>query len=108
MVRAATTNAAIVVDLSSTDKAFDGLGAISGGGATSRLLPDYPEKQRDEILDFLFKPQFGASLHMLKVEIGGDSQSTDGTESSHMHSKDDVNFERGYEWKILVEAKLQT
>lgn len=34
--------------------------------------------------DFLFKPNYGASLHMLKVEIGGDAQSTDGAESSHM------------------------
>ena len=29
-----------------------GLGAISGGGATSRLLVSYPAKQRDEILDW--------------------------------------------------------
>lgn len=28
---------------------------------------------------------FGASLQILKVEIGGDSQSTDGTESSHVN-----------------------
>ena len=70
-----------------------------------RLLPDYPEKQRSEILDFLFKPNFGASLHMLKVEIGGDSQSTDGTESSHMHSADDLDYERGYEWWLMSEAK---
>ena len=43
------------------------------------------------ILDFLFLPHFGASLHVCKVEIGGDTQSTDGTESSHMHSKDDLD-----------------
>lgn len=47
-------------------------------GATTRLLIDYPTQQRDEVLDYLFKPNFGASLHVLKVEIGGDSQSTDG------------------------------
>ena len=61
---------------------FDGIGAISGGGATSRLLPDYPEAQRSQILDFLFKPSFGASLQMLKVEVGGDLLTTDGSESS--------------------------
>lgn len=49
---------------------FDGIGAISGGGATSKLLIDYPLKQRDEVLDLLFKPGFGASLSILKVEIG--------------------------------------
>ena len=29
---------------------FDGIGAISGGGGTSRLLPDYPAEQRSQIL----------------------------------------------------------
>ena len=45
-----------------------------GGGATSRLLVDYVEPQRSEVLDYLFTPNFGASLQLLKVEIGGDSQ----------------------------------
>jgi hypothetical protein len=34
----------------------------------------------------------------VQVEIGGDAQSTDGTESSHMHSADDLSYQRGYEW----------
>ena len=88
-----------------TGQTFDGIGGLSGGGATSVLLPSYPIKEREEILDYLFKPNFGASLHMLKVEIGGDSQSTDGTESSHMHSPDDLDYHRGYEWWLLSEAK---
>lgn len=29
----------------------------------------------------------------------------DGTESSHMHSATDENYERGYEWWLMVEAK---
>ncbi|XP_050396605.1 galactocerebrosidase-like [Patella vulgata] len=84
---------------------FDGLGALSGGGATSKLLVNYPKQQRDEILDYLFKPNFGASLHILKVEIGGDGQGTDGTEASHMHYSWDLNFARGYEWWMMLEAK---
>ncbi|XP_052227631.1 galactocerebrosidase-like [Dreissena polymorpha] len=84
---------------------FDGIGAISGGGATSKLLVNYPDTQRREILDYLFKPNFGSSLQILKVEIGGDGQSTDGTESSHMHSPEDENYRRGYEWWLMVEAK---
>ncbi|KAG8449014.1 hypothetical protein GDO86_015904 [Hymenochirus boettgeri] len=84
---------------------FDGIGAISGGGATSRLLVNYPEPQRTEILDYLFKPNFGASLHIFKVEIGGDAQTTDGTEPSHMHYPDDQNYFRGYEWWLMKEAK---
>ena len=74
-------------------------------GATTRLLVDYPEPQRSDILDYLFLPNFGASLQVLKVEIGGDSQSTDGTEPSHMHSKDKVDLHSGYEWWLMVEAK---
>ena len=30
---------------------------------------------------------------------------SDGTESSHMHHPDDLNFQRGYEWWLLKEAK---
>ncbi|CAH1784603.1 unnamed protein product [Owenia fusiformis] len=84
---------------------FDGIGGISGGGATSKLLVNYPKKQRDEILDYLFKPNYAASLQILKVEIGGDSQSTDGSESSHMHTEEDENYQRGYEWFMMKEAK---
>uniref|UniRef100_A0A452J2J4 Galactocerebrosidase n=1 Tax=Gopherus agassizii TaxID=38772 RepID=A0A452J2J4_9SAUR len=84
---------------------FDGIGAVSGGGATSRLLVNYPEPYRSQILDYLFMPNFGASLHILKVEIGGDGQSTDGTEPSHMHYENDENYFRGYEWWLMKEAK---
>lgn len=75
---------------------FDGHGALSAGAA-SRLLIDYSEPYRSQILDFLYKPQFGANLHVCKVEIGGDTASTDGTEPSHMHTRADLNCSRGYE-----------
>ncbi|XP_041827503.1 galactocerebrosidase isoform X2 [Melanotaenia boesemani] len=84
---------------------FDGIGGLSGGGATSRLLVNYAEPYRSQILDYLFKPNFGASLHILKVEIGGDAQTTDGTEPSHMHYDNDENYFRGYEWWLMKEAK---
>jgi len=32
---------------------YDGIGAISGGGATSRLLYDYIEPYRSQILDYV-------------------------------------------------------
>ena len=95
---------ALVFQLSDSGRTFEGLGAVSAG-ASSRLLIDYPEPQRSEILDYLFKPDFGASLQHLKVEIGGDVNSTDGTEPSHMRSRDDENYERGYEWWLMKEAK---
>ena len=88
----------LLVNRSAAADTFYGIGAISGGGATTRLLVDYPPKQRDEVLDILFNRSFGAALQILKVELAGDSQSTDGVESSHMHSADDLDFSRGYEW----------
>lgn len=95
----------MVDDLKATGRQFDGIGGLSGGGATSKLLVNYPEKQRNEILDYLFKPNFGAALQILKVEIGGDAQSTDGTEASHMHDSWEENYYRGYEWWLIKEAK---
>ncbi len=100
----------ITLDGSSPGRVFDGIGALSAG-ASSRLLMDYPEPQRGDILDFLFKPGFGASLHHLKVEIGGDVNSTDGTEPSHARSREELlnprkeYYERGYEWWLMKEAK---
>ena len=82
---------------------FDGIGALSAG-ASSALI-GYDTVPYSQLMDFMFLPGFGASLHILKVEIGGDAQSTDGTEASHMHSADDENYARGYEWKLMVEAK---
>ena len=84
---------------------FDGIGALSGGGCTSRMFVDYPEPHRSHLLDYLFLPSFGASLQILKVEIGGDAQSTEGTEPSHMHSRDELNAMRGYQWWLMKEAK---
>ncbi|KAJ7415643.1 Galactocerebrosidase [Pitangus sulphuratus] len=95
----------VLDDADGLGRQFDGIGAVSGGGATSRLLVNYQEPYRSQILDYLFKPNFGASLHILKVEIGGDGQSTDGTEPSHMHYENDENYFRGYEWWLMKEAK---
>jgi galactosylceramidase len=86
-------------------KRFDGIGAVSGGGATSVLLKDYPEPQRSQVLDMLFKPKFGASISAFFVEVPGDGNSTQGTEPSHMHTKNDENYFRGYEWWLMREAK---
>ena len=72
---------------------------------SSRLLIDYPEPQRNQILDFLFKPNYGASVQALKVEIGGEGNSTEGSEPSHMHTATDENYNRGFEWWMMKEAK---
>jgi galactosylceramidase len=95
---------AIPINGADSGRTFDGVGGVSGGCATSNILRDYPEPQRSQILDYLFKPDFGANLSALYVEIGGDC-TTNGTEPSHMHSRADTNFQRGYEWWIINEAK---
>jgi hypothetical protein len=95
----------IALNVSSLAQPFEGIGALSGGGGVTRLLIDYDEAIQRDILDILFKPKAGASLQMIKIEIGGDTQSTEGTEASHMHTRDDLNCSRGYEWYVLREAK---
>lgn len=82
-------------------KRFDGIGIVNGGGATSVLLKDYPEPQRSQILDLVFKPKFGASVSALLVEIPGDGNSIQGSMPSHMHTREDLNYSRGYTWWIL-------
>ena len=94
----------ILIDGHKDGRTFDGVGAVSAG-ASSRLLIDYPEPQRGRILDYLFKPNYGAAIQCLKVELGGDINSTDGCEPSHMHTRTDENYRRGYEWWLMTEAK---
>ncbi|GAA2885400.1 galactosylceramidase [Actinoplanes cyaneus] len=95
----------ITINGSSGGRTFDGVGAVSGGGGNSRLLIDYPEPQRGQVLDYLFTPGYGAALQVLKVEIGGDTNSTSGAEPSHAHFRGDLDCNRGYEWWIMEEAK---
>lgn len=100
----------IALDGASATRVFEGIGVLSAG-ASSRLLIDYPEPQRSEILDYLFKPNFGAAIQHLKVEIGGDINSTCGTEPSIARTREEFAhprpeyFQRGYEWWLMKEAK---
>jgi hypothetical protein len=96
---------AITVSGTSPGRTFDGIGAISGGGGNSRLLTDYPAAQQTQILDYLFKPGYGADLQILKVEIGGDTNSTDGSESSIEHASGSINCSAGYNWWLMEQAK---
>ncbi len=102
--RAATT---ITIDGNAAGRVFDGVGAISGGGGNSRLLMDYPEPQRSQILDYLFRPNYGAALQILKVEVGGDTNSTSGAEPSHKHTAADLDCNRGYEWWLMEQARAR-
>jgi O-glycosyl hydrolase len=97
----------VAIDSAGQGRVFDGVGAISGGGGNSRLLIDYAEPYRSQILDYLFKPHYGANVQVLKVEIGADMDSTDGAESSHMHTASNENYDRGYEWWLMEQAKAR-
>ncbi len=94
----------ITVNGNGGHRVYDGVGAVLGGGGNARYLEDYPAAVRTRILDYLFKPGYGASLQLLKLEIGGDANSTDGAEPSVEHVKGQVNCHAGYEFAIARQA----
>lgn len=116
----------ITLDGSLAGGVYEGLGGLSAGGGT-RLLADYPETQKRQILDLLFKPKFGASLQHLKIENGGDAESTFGTEPAMMRTRQEYErataalasanpndpqyadvkrmFRRGYEFWLAAEGR---
>jgi hypothetical protein len=95
----------ITIDGKGSGRILDGIGGISS--SSSRLLYDYPEPQRSQILDFLFRQNYGAALQILKVEIGSDSNSTVTSEPSHMRAADELNCHRGIEWWLMREARAR-
>src|SRR3954470_637535 len=105
---AAAASTAITISGTAGGRIFDGVGAISGGGGNSRLLVDSPEPQRSQVLDYLFKPAYGAAVQVLKIEIGGDANSTDGAEPSIEHAKGTVNCSVGYEFWLAGQAKARS
>src|SRR5882672_6684962 len=85
-VARAEPDVVITVDGHDGGRVFDGIGAVSNA-YSSRLLYDYPDPQRGQILDYLFTPGYGASLHHLKHDLGSDS----GGGPAIMHEPDDVS-----------------
>merc|ERR1719183_217380 len=107
LVAASASNQYTLDDTPGLGLRWEGVGAISGGGATTKLLMDYPKAAQSDVLDFLFKPNYGLGLKILKVELGGDTDATEGAEPSHMHYKGDENYQRGYEWWLMKEARAR-
>ncbi len=103
-------NAATTVNINGSDtgRTFDGMGAWSSGG-NSRLLIDYPEPYRSDILDYLFKPNYGASLQHFRVEVGSGLNSTSGAEPSHAITRAELSepVSRGYEFWFMQEARTR-
>ena len=101
-------DAQTTITLSADDegRVFEGIGAVSAGASTRNLF-DYPEKERAEVLDFLFKPKFGAGFQHLKVEIGSGENSTCGSEPSHVITSEELldPKPRGYEFWFMAEAR---
>ncbi|MCM3748703.1 hypothetical protein M3223_15230 [Paenibacillus pasadenensis] len=105
---ASASATSVVIDGKGTGRTFEGEGVVSGGGGNTRLLIDYPEPYRSDILDYLFKPNYGAGYTHLKVEVGGDVFSTTGTEPTHARTREELanpNMRRGYELWLMSEAK---
>ncbi|MFJ2960121.1 galactosylceramidase [Streptomyces sp. NPDC087270] len=101
---AALPDTSIAVNGQDTGRTFDGLGAISGGGGNTRLLTDYPAAQRNAILDYLFKPGYGADLQLLKVETSGDGNTTSGAEQTVEETRGVINCQAGYEFWLAQQA----
>lgn len=108
VLTALNAEAQTTISLSANDKGrvFEGIGAVSAGASTRNLV-DYPEKQRSEVLDFLFKPKFGIGFQHLKVEIGSGENSTCGSEPSHVMTLEELKnpVPRGYELWLMAEAR---
>jgi Glycosyl hydrolase family 59 len=96
--------AGVVISGAHPGPVFQGIGAISGGGGNSRLLVDYPASERAQILNYLFSPHYGASLQMLKLEIGGGGFSSDGSEPSVEPVKGQLDCGAGYEFWLAHQA----
>ncbi|SFL53310.1 Glycosyl hydrolase family 59 [Gracilibacillus orientalis] len=100
----------ITIDGSDVDEhnRFKGFGTVSGNN-TSRLLLDYKEEHPEkywEIMNQLFNKETGAGLAHVKVELGGDINSSSGTEPATMRYEDEpVNVLRGAGFQFAADAK---
>lgn len=86
---------------------YRGLGVVTGNNS-SRLLMDYKTQNPDaywEIMNLLFKPDYGAGLTHIKIEFGTDVNSSSGTEPSIMRSADEpADVTRGAGFMFAADA----
>lgn len=90
-----------------TGTVYRGLGTVTGNNS-SRLLMDYKVKNPKaywEIMDLLFKPDYGAGLTHIKLEFGADINSSSGTEPSIMRYADEkADVTRGAGFMFAADA----
>lgn len=101
------TQAVVRIDGTSGGRQWGGFGATPAT-AMERQLMHYPPEQRDFILDLIFKPNFGMALTHLKVEVGGDNNSTAAVEPSFAHTREEManpNFQRGGNFWLMRKAR---
>lgn len=101
-----TTSITLDNALSNLGPVFDGIGVGASEGS-SRLLFDYPPDIRNNIIENMFAPGLGSGVHILKVEMGGDGDSTMGSEPSHMHFQDEIPVARGTQLWLAAQAKIK-
>ncbi len=100
----------ITIDGSNVDKynRFKGFGTVTANN-TSRLLLDYKEENPNEyweMMNKLFNKDTGAGLTHVKVELGGDVNSSSGTEPATMRYADEpANVLRGAGFQFAADAK---
>lgn len=86
---------------------YRGLGVVTGNNS-SRLLMDYKTENPDaywEIMNLLFKPDYGAGLTHIKIEFGTDVNSSSGTEPSIMRAPDEeADVTRGAGFMFAADA----
>ncbi|MGN0164738.1 MAG: hypothetical protein ACI39R_01010 [Lachnospiraceae bacterium] len=86
---------------------YRGLGVVTGNNS-SRLLMDYKTENPEaywEIMNLLFKPDYGAGLTHIKIEFGSDVNSSSGTEPSIMRSEDEeADVTRGAGFMFAADA----
>ncbi len=86
---------------------YRGLGVVTGNNS-SRLLMDYKSENPEaywEIMNLLFKPDYGAGLTHVKIEFGTDVNSSSGTEPSIMRSEDEeADVTRGAGFMFAADA----
>lgn len=86
---------------------YRGLGVITGNNSSppAHGLQSQNPKAYWEIMNLLFKPDYGAGLTHVKIEFGTDVNSSSGTEPSIMRSEDEeADVTRGAGFMFAADA----